>query len=394
MRIIDTGLIAQHSLGGVTWDYLQYVLGLRRLGHDVYYIEDSGAWPYAFDGGLTGTDFKVTDCSANVAHLAEVMSRFDLSERWAYRCPIDREWSGLSDVVREEVIASTELLLNISSTVLHPDEYRSIPRLAFVDSDPVFTQIKLARGQQDFRAVVDAHDVHFSFGESLTERVPSTGHHWIPTRQPVVLDQWCPGLPHRGVFTTVMNWASYNPVTFLGRTYGQKDVEFKRFIDLPRLVKPATVEIAARGTSRSQLPDTLLGHLRYKGWHVVDPAKVCPDMDSYRDYIQNSMAEWSVAKNGYVAGAPGWFSCRSACYLAAGRPVVVQDTGFSQVLPVGDGLLMFTSPEQAVEGIRRVMSDYARHARAAREIAEEYLDSDKVLANLIDKAFAAQEVVP
>ena len=146
MRIIVTGLIAQHPLGGVTWDYLQYVLGLQRLGHDVYYVEDSGAWPYALDGGSSGEAFAVADCGANVAYLARVMSRFELSQRWAYRCPIDGRWSGLTDAARQDVIASAELLLNVSSTVLRPAEYRRIPRLAFVDSDPVFTQIKLARG--------------------------------------------------------------------------------------------------------------------------------------------------------------------------------------------------------------------------------------------------------
>jgi len=194
-RIIVTGLIAQHPLGGVTWDYIQYVTGLRRLGYDVYYIEDSGAWPYALNGGETGDDFVVSDCSQNVAHLRDVMDRFGLGERWAYRCPIDGGWAGLPDLQREEVISSTELLLNISSTLLRPQEYRRIPRMAFIDSDPVFTQLKLARGQNDFRAVVDAHDVFFSFGECLEEPwVPATGHAWLPTRQPVLLVAYDPAM--------------------------------------------------------------------------------------------------------------------------------------------------------------------------------------------------------
>jgi len=391
LRIVVTGLIAQHPLGGVTWDYLQYVLGLRRLGHDVVYIEDSGAWPYVLDGGASGEEFTVTDCSANVTYLAGVMARFGLEDRWAYRCPINGTWAGLSDAVRRDIVRSADLLLNVSSTVLHPEEYRAIPRLAFIDSDPVFTQTKLARGQQDFRAVVDAHDVHFSFGERLTDRVPATGHDWLPTRQPIVLDEWRTGTPHRGVFTTVMNWASYNPVTFEGRTYGQKDVEFMRFLDLPARVTPQ-LEIAARGSGRRQLPDGLLNHLRYKGWNVVDPSEVCSDLDGYRRYIEGSMGEWSVAKNGYVEGQPGWFSCRSACYLAAGRPVVVQDTGFSKVLPVGDGLSCFSSLEEAADAIQRVTVDYERQSRAARAIADEYFGSDRVLVDLLEKAFAGREV--
>jgi hypothetical protein len=389
LRVIVTGLIAQHPLGGVTWDYLQYPLGLRELGHDVYYFEDSGAWPYALDGGFDGDDFTVLDCGANVAYLARVMERFGLAGRWAYRCPIDGGWFGLSELKRREVIESANLLLNISSTVVRPAEYRAIPRLALVDSDPVFTQIKLARGQRDFRAVVDVHDVHFSFGECLTDRVPDTGHRWLPTRQPIILDQWHTASPDRGVFTTVMNWASYNPVTYSGKTYGQKNVEFKRFLDLPEMVKPTALEIAARGTRRRRLPDTLLGHLKHKGWQVVDPGDVCADLDSYRQYVQRSTGEWSVAKNGYVEGRPGWFSCRSACYLAAGRPVVVQDTGFGGVLPTGLGLLSFTNLSEAADGIRSVISDYQRHSRAAHSIAGEYFDSRKVLGRLVEEAMTA-----
>jgi len=392
-RVIVTGFIGQHPLGGVTWDYVQYVTGLARLGFDVYYFEDSGHWPYALEGGESGEDFGVSDCRANVDYLAKVMERFGLGQRWAFRCAMDGEWSGLSDLEREEVVSSADLLLNISSSVARPEEYRKVPRLIFVDSDPVFTQVKLARGQADFRAVVDAHDMHFSFGECLRAPfVPETGHHWLPTRQPIVLDEWHTERSHRGVFTTVMNWASYNPVSNNGRKYGQKDVEFMRFLELPRLVEPVRLETAARGTGRRVLQDSILHHLEHKGWSVVAPDMVCPDVESYREYIQNSMAEWSVAKNGYVEGRTGWFSCRSACYLAAGRPVVVQDTGFKEVLPTGVGLLAFSTLEEAREGIREVVSDYPRHSHAAREIAEQYFDSAKVLSHLVDRAFAVQEV--
>jgi len=386
MRIITTGLIAQHPLGGVTWDYIQYILGLVRLGHDAYYIEDSGSWPYALDGGPGGDDFNVADCSANVRYLADVMKAFDLGDRWAYRCPIDGDWFGLSSARRRDVIESADLLLNVSSTVLRPEEYRSARRMAFIDSDPVFTQIKLARGQHDFRAVVDAHDVHFSFGESFSARVPETGHEWLPTRQPIVLSEWPRAETRRDVFTTVMNWASYNPVSFNGDTYGQKDTEFMRFLDLPRHVAPEVLEIAARGTSRRELPEALVGHLKHKGWRLVDPSVVCPDVNSYRTHIQTSKGEWSVAKNGYVTGSAGWFSCRSACYLAAGRPVVVQDTGFSRVLPTGAGLVTFDTLEEAAAGIRAVSADYDRQSAAARAIAAEYFDSSKVLADLIETA--------
>jgi hypothetical protein len=180
-----------------------------------------------------------------------------------------------------------------------------------------------------------------------------------------------------------MNWTSYKPVVYGNRSYGQKDLEFVRFQDLPRLIAPTALEVAVNAGKTRRTPRHLLAH---KGWRVVDPAKVCPDLDSYRDYIEASKAEWSVAKNGYVVGRPGWFSCRSACYLAAGRPVAVQDTGFGAVLPTGEGLLAFSTMEEAVASIKEIEANYERHAKAAREIAAEYFDASKVLPRLIDEA--------
>ena len=409
-RIIVTGLIAQHpSLGGVTWDYLQYVLGLARLGHDVYYFEDSGQWPYNLDGGPSGNDWIAYDPMPNVAYLARIMARYGLAERWAYRFPIKPRWFGLSHKKRREVVQSADLLINVSGTLKRPSDYRQVRRLAYIDSDPVFTQVKLklARGQTKFRKRVNAHDVHFSFGECLSEAVPTTGHCWRATRTPIVLSEWRPAMPRREKFTTVMNWASYKPLRYSRHFYGQKDVEFQRFIELPRKVNPTAIEVALSKTQHlnwqtdaRSLPPTALEFvcsqakwtpsdlLAHMGWRVVDPLQVCPDLDSYREYIESSKAEWSVAKNGYVLGRPGWFSCRSACYLAAGRPVVVQETGFSKVLPVGAGLLPFTTMEEAAAAVHEVNGNYAQHAKAARAIAEEYFDSSKVLTRLIDEAMS------
>jgi len=378
LRIIVTGLIAQYPLGGVTWDYFQYVLGLAQLGHDVYYLEDTGQWPYnPREGGLG------KDCDFNVQYLATIMSRYGLAEQWAYRFPWQSQWFGLSDLKRQEVIRSADLLINVSGTLERPEEYRQVSRLTYIDSDPVFTQVKLARGQLDFRKWIDVHDVQFSFGECLSAEVPETGHQWRPTRQPIVLSEWRPERPFRDVFTTVMNWTSYKPVVYGNRSYGQKDLEFVRFQELPRLITPTALEIAVNAGKTRRTPRQFLAH---KGWRVVDPAEVCPDLDSYRDYIESSKAEWSVAKNGYVVGRPGWFSCRSACYLAAGRPVVVQDTGFGAVLPLGEGLLAFNTLEEAVASIKDIEANYPRHAKAARAIAAEYFDATKVLPRLVEES--------
>jgi len=383
LRVIVTGVIAQYPLGGVTWDYLQYVLGFALLGHDVYYIEDNDQWPYN-----PTEDDRIKTCDFNVKNLAQIMRRFGLEDRWAYRFAWKSRWYGMPAAKREEVIRSADLLVNVSATHERMEDFRKVERRAYIDSDPVFTQVKLARGEKYVRDLIDQHDVVFSFGECLPGAAPDTGDCWIPTRQPIVIAQWETDVPPRSAFTTVLTWVAFKPIEYEGISYGHKDVELNRFIDLPDRVKPIPLEIAANAGRGWELPrDKLLGH----GWKLVDPRAVCPDLDGYRNYIQTSRAEWSVAKNGYVQGQSGWFSCRSACYLAAGRPVVLQETGFSRVLPVGEGILSFTTPEEAAEAIGEIESDYPRHARAARAIAGAYFDSNRVLTDLIERAMNHHE---
>lgn len=380
LRVVVSGLLAQYPLGGVSWDYLQYPVGLHRAGHDVFYVEDTGLWPYDPEqDGISKT------CDRNVRHLEDLMARFGMEDRWAYCFPWRDQWFGMSESRRREILATADLVLNVSGVLRRPDRIERRGVLAYIDSDPVFTQVKLARGQDDFVSAVDAHDRHFSFGESLPGRSPTSGHEWLPTRQPVLLDEWRHELPDRPSYTTVMNWTSYRPVEFGGVRYGQKDEELRRFMDLPRHVDvPLELALASGKTARA--PVELL---RHKGWKVVDPGVACPDLDAYRAYLQRSRGEWSVAKHGYVVGRAGWFSCRSACYLAAGRPVVVEDTGFDAVLPVGDGLLAFSTLEEAVDALEQVECKYEHHACAARTIAEEYFDADRVLASLVERAMAA-----
>ena len=378
LRIVVTGQMAQYPLGGVTWFYLHYVLGLARLGHEVWYFEDSGQWPYnpTADGLVEG-------CEYNVDYLNEVLTRFDLEGRWAYRFPWESQWFGLEADERREVVETADLLVNVSGTLERPWEYRAVGRLAYVDTDPVFTQVKLARGQADFRKLVDAHDIHFTYGERESDAVPDTGHRWRKTRAPVVLSEWRTDAEPRDVLTTVMNWTSHNSIEFEGMRFGQKDEEFRQFIELPGLVESQVLELAL-GSGKNQPPPRAL--LTHKGWNLVDPNEVCPDLDSFRAYTESSKAEWGVAKNGYVRGQSGWFSERSARYLAAGRPVVVQETGFSDVLPVGEGILPFTTLAEAASAIREVERDYDRHAQAARGIAEQHFDSDAILARLVEEA--------
>jgi hypothetical protein len=381
-----TGLIGQHpALGGVTWFHLHYLLGLARLGHDVYYLEDSGEWPYRLNPDPSTGDWVARDPAPTVTYLENVMSRFGFDDKWSYRFPLESRWFGLSDRQRTELTESADLLINVSGTLEHPEHYRRVPRLVYVDTDPVFTQVKLARGEAAFCDRVNAHDLHFSYGECLSAgAVPETGHRWSPTRAPVVLSEWNPATPQRSVFTTVMNWTSYDSEVYGGQIYGQKNVEFMRFVDLPSLVAPTILELAIGMGKNETAP---CDSLRHKGWHLVDPASVCSNLDSFRKYTESSHAEWTIAKHGYVAGKSGWFSERSARYLAAGRPVVAQDTGFTQIIPAGDGLLAFQTVEDAVAAIHEVELNYKRHAKAARDLAEEYFGSDKVLGRLVEDIY-------
>ncbi len=394
LKVVVTGLIAQHpTLGGITWHYLQYVLGLARLGHDVFYFEDSGEGPYNTDGGATGSDYVAKTCSQNLAHLADTATRFGFEERWAYHCAVDEQWFGLSDMQRRAVLNDADLLINVSGTLADPNPYRKIPRLAYIDTDPVVTQAKIA-ARGIFRGRVDTHDIHFSFGESLGDEVPQTGHLWHPTRQPIVLSEWDPIESRSDAYTTVMNWTSYEPLVHRGVSLGQKDVEFRKFLDLPSAVAPVRLKIALGGTRHRKWETADSGGadldpvnlLDDAGWGVLDADVVCRDADRYREFIRSSRAEWSVAKNAYVQGQPGWFSERSACYLASGRPVVIQDTGFAGILPVGQGIVPFTDFPTAVAAVASVEEDYANHCDAARSLAERYFDSDRVLAQLVNEA--------
>jgi hypothetical protein len=336
------------------------------------------------------------------------MSRFGFGNKWAYRFPIKSQWHGLSDTERTEIVRSADLLINVSGSLEHPELYRRGSKLIYIDSDPVFTQIKLAQGKDEFSSRVNAHDAFFTFGERLPKVFAGLDYDWRATRQPIILSEWDSCRPQRDVFTTVMSWTSYQPLVYDGNKYGQKDIEFKRFLNLPAKVGRSTMEVAlgklfhtswqtddedfsqtVGGLSVNNPNWTVNDLLIHVGWNVVDAMEACCDIDRYREYIQSSKAEWSVAKNGYVLGQPGWFSCRSACYLAAGKPVVAQDTGFSEVLPTGEGILNFKTPDEAAAAIQEVDSNYAKHAAAARAIAEEYFESDKILTRLIEDALTS-----
>jgi len=383
VRIIVTGLVGQYAFGGVAWDYLQFVEGFRQLGHDVFYLEDTEMWPYDPVNNTISED-----CGYNVNYLRTVMEKLGLADRWIYRSASDASYHGHTETEAREICATADLFLNVSGCGWLRPEYLAIPHRVFLDSDPMFTQVALASGKQDVVDRIRAHDRHFTFAENIGAsncRVPHAGLHWIPTRQPVVLDWWDAGAETpRDVFTTVMNWVSYKNCEYNGDTWGQKDVEFLKFLDLPQRTAQKFEIAMGMGPGMKRPTETL----QQKGWQIIEPAEHLPDPWTYREYLRQSKGEWSVAKEGYVKSRSGWFSCRSACYLALGRPCVLQDTGWSNVYPTGHGLFAFRTMDEALSAIDAINANYAAHSRAARQLAEQMFDARTVLADLLARAIA------
>jgi hypothetical protein len=381
VRIIITGLIGQYPFGGVIWDYLHYLLGFRSLGHEVLYLEDSGAWPYDPEAG-TITD----DCSFALRSLKRIFHDFDLDHDWVYRNGADGKFHGAGEKIAREWLRHGDLLVNVSSAGWLRDYDLRVGHKMFIDGDPMFCQIGLLDGSNpQYAGRLRDHDSHFTFGLSVGKTdcpVPVDGITWRPTVQPIAIDQWpVTPVPSDAPWTTVMNWASYRAKVWEGRTYGQKNLEFNRFRNLPS--KTTTPLRLAMGLGvDGQRPAQ---ELRKLGWDLVEPQEVVPDHQAYRSFLTSSRGEWSVAKHGYVEGRTGWFSCRTACYLAAGRPAVVQETGWSRHLPSTRGILPFSTLEEAVWGLAEISHNYREHSKAAREIALEFFDAKKVCRELLQQ---------
>ena len=382
MRIVVTGLLGQYAFGGVTWDYIQYLLGFRGLGHDVWYLEDSGAWPY---DPVRQTISE--DCAYNVNYLHAMMTEFGFGDRWIYRNGADGKFHGAGETAARDLIKNADLLVNVSSAGWLKDYDFGVKHQMFIDGDPMFCQVNLLEPKHaDYAARVKAHDSHFTFGLNVGRRdclAPNTGIRWKRTVQPIALDHW-PAQPDNAPdrFTTVMNWASYAPIEWEGKRYGQKDLEFEKFKTLPSLTPQPLVMAMGQGIG-SRRPTE---ELRALGWTILEAGEALPDHRTYHEFLRTSKAEWSIAKHGYVAARTGWFSCRTACYLALGRPAVVQETGWSEYIPAGEGLLAFSTLEEGVDAIADINDHYAEHQAAARALAEQFFEAKKVCADLLVQA--------
>jgi hypothetical protein len=386
MRVVVTGLVATYPVGGVAWDYLQYVEGFRRLGCDVFYLEDTGQWCYDPDAATF-----IRDATAGARYLASAIATMSppLADAWSVRGP-DGVVHGRSTEAVRRACTGADLFLNVSGASRLRDEYRGARVLAFIDTDPGYSQARAAavdRGtvdpqMQDAVEIMRAHDVFFSLGENLGApdcAIPIGAIRWRPTRQPILLDRWEAPPSTGDAFTTVMSWRIDPPSPIVdGRVYGGKDVEFERFLELPSHT-PARLEVAIAGAAPRARIETA-------GWRVVDAHAVSRTMADYRGYILGSRGELSIAKNAYVAPRSGWFSTRSAAYLAAGRPVILQDTGFSAHLPLGPGLHAFATIPEAVAALDVVGRDYAAAARHARDVAVECFAAERVCERILAEA--------
>lgn len=366
--------------GGATWAVLQYLLGLRRLGHRVRFVESvspSGLLP-------PGTALAR---SANVRYASAVMRRAGLDAGWAVLLSGTRESAGLSYEEAVRAAEEADVLVNLGGTLTDAGVLGRARLRVYVDLDPGFTQVWHAGGLD---VGLDAHDRFVTVGQHVGRAgcaVPACGKRWIPSLPPVVLEEWTPapvGAPRRG-WTTVANWRSYGSVSHGGVVYGQKAHSWRALVGLPGLTGQRFEVAVAIGPG--DVRDAAA--LRENGWTVLDPAAHAGTPASYRSYVRSSTAEIAVAKSGYVGSSSGWFSDRSACYLAAGRPVVAQETGFSRTVPTGEGLLAFTDVGEAADAVRRVVADYDKHRLAARRVAEECFDSDRVLPVMLEQVGAA-----
>ncbi len=383
LRLIVLGAAGQIPFAGVAWQVLHFLEGFRRLGCDVYYVEDTLVWPYDVERN-TITD----DPSYTVGYLARLMTWWGLPHRWAYRAASQGGRTyGLDAHELARVFERADALVNLHGATRLREEHLRVPVRIYLETDPVRPQIEIAKGNTGTIDLLSAHTHHFSYGENLGAPdcgVPVGRFRYFPTRQPVVLDWWPAAAgppPANAVFTTVASWQQIdNDIEWNGEAYGwSKHAEFLKFMDLPRRAGQVFELALACGDAGA------IHLLEQHRWRIRDALVLSRDILPYHEYILTSRGEFTVAKDQNIRLRSGWFSDRSACYLAAGRPVITQDTAFGNILPLGEGLFAFTTMDGVLAALEAINANYVKHSAAAREIAEGYFKAEKVLADLIDR---------
>lgn len=379
-KVVLAGYLVRYPLGGYSWQALHFLAGFRALGCEVFFYEDNAYYAYAYVPGAAS--MQAESYEYGVRHAADFLGRHGYGDAWAFWEAGSDRYHGTGRDRTRAALADADLFVNLGGVNRVARARRPRAVSVYVDLDPAYTQIRVA-GDRPLREYLAEHDAHFTLGENIGMpgcRVPSGGFTWRPIRQPVPADLWAPRAPEAGAaYTTVGKWdTAGRDLVFDGEVFTwRKRAEWFRFLGLPQ----RTGERFRVAMDVASAPDDLRC-LEAAGWEVVDPLPVSRDAESYRDFIRRSKGEFTVAKDVNIRLASGWFSDRSACYLAAGRPVVNQDTGFDRVLPTGAGLFSFRTPEDAAAAIATIAADYERHCRGARSLAAEYFDPARVLAPL------------
>jgi hypothetical protein len=383
-KVIVFGILFGCPLAGIMYQFLHYLLGLRRLGYDPYYVEDSSRWIYDPARGEPSWD-----PSGNIASVLPALEAHGFQDRWCFRGKYEEgRCYGMTEAQLEQLYRDADAFLNVTSSQEIREEHMVVPRRIFVESDPFPLQAQVVMGETGPIAQLEKHNAMFTFGENIGAEdcaVPVSRHRWLPTRQPVALDLWDP-LPAPAAptnpYNTITTWHNKGKdITYQGDTYyWTKDREFEKFLDLPQRRPAIPFELAT--DVLEDVRQRLLAH----GWRHRKAAEVSRDLHRYRDYIRNARGEFTIARDQYVRPRTGWFSDRTCCYLAAGRPVITQETGFSKFLPCGKGLYAFTTMADVLAAVDAIETDYPGNCRAAREIAQEYFETTKVVGSLMERA--------
>lgn len=384
-RLVVAGIMFYNPVAGVIFQALHYLIGLRRLGFDVYYVEDTEWWSLDPRDGTFSAD-----PSASIELVAPVLERYGFGDRWAYRrvrAPDDpRGCWGMRDHAVLDLYRSADAWLNVTGSQTVNDDVAQCPRRILIETDPISTQIDVANQNSEAIAHLDGHDTHFTFGETLGDPecpIPLDRYDWQPTRQPVALELWqTEDPPRHRRFTTITSWHDDNKDReYQGQTYRwTKDAEFLRVLDIG-CARPERFEMAVTGGVDRNAED-----LKRAGWALQDALALSSGLEDYHAFITESFGEFTVAREQYTRPRTGWFSDRSACYLASGRPVITQETGFSDVLPTGSGLYAWKTTDEILQAVDSVDSAPGTACHDAYEIAREYFATDRVLADLIRRA--------
>jgi hypothetical protein len=356
---------------------MQYVIGLKKLGHEVLFLEYSEDYEACYHPDLGMTK----DPSYGLEFISKTFKPYDLQKDWCYVDEHQNEYFGWSQTQLNNYISNSDVVFNLSGVTELREDLSKIPVRIFIDTDPLFTQIRNINDSA-YRENTERHTHHFTFGENIgtsKSKVPDDGFRWLPTRQPIVPDLW-PVIvgSQNGKWTTVMQWDSYKEQNFKDVAYGMKFKTFQLIETLPENSNE-NFEIALGSETAPREA------LKKKGWFIQNPLIVARNADDYQKFIQSSKGELTVAKEGYVKSNSGWFSERSAAYLMSGRPVITQSTGFEEIFPTGLGLFSFSSQQEVLEAIKLVNLEYEKHCSNARAIALQYFNAKRVLMDLISK---------